>query len=237
MDEQQQTDDAVAAAAAVLNDLEARRVALLEHGRELVQRRQQISFAAHTGSADAKKALAAVIDEIVHHDQQVLSVEAAVLEAQQRVNAAQREAAAADARANAQKIHGVNDAALEHSVVLSDALHDACMAINNLKACWDQFGKLGVTSPHHQQLKVNIVNVISGVLSSLPWDFQTLRFSYLPMHQRVDVEGLFRKWHAAIEQRYVLPHLGEVEPAAALPDDLSIPQFLRRNEPPAEVQP
>ena len=207
---------------------------------EIAEERKAIGFAVHVDEDKAARAkLTRLNADEAAMAGELQSLDAALKEAGARLEASKAAAAAEHAREIAREISKTNDEALEHSVVLSDALHDAVLAINNLKACWDQFGKLGVTAPHQQQLKVNIVNVISGVLSSLPYAFETLHFDYLPVHRRLDVEGLFRKWHSAIRDRYVRPHLGEVEPApaAAIPDDLSIPVSLRRELPPAEVQP
>jgi hypothetical protein len=211
MSEQQpQPADAVAAAA-VLSELEVKRVALLEHGRELVQRRQEISFDAHTGSGAARKKLDTIIGQIMTHDQQVLSVEAAIVEAHARLAAARAVEAQEAARANAVEIRKINDAMREHGGVLGDVLHDLGEAVSQLKTCFDQLSQRGVSSPHHQQLKVNVVNAISGALSGLPYEFATLHLRYLPAHERPNAEVLFQKWHAAIFDRYVRPHLGEAE--------------------------
>lgn len=239
MDEQHQ-QSTVEQAERVVADLEDRRRLLIERKVEMDEARKRVSFDAHTGDGKARKVLDGLNAEAQRHGLDLENILAAIAQAQDRLAAARHAEAVEAARVTGLKVREVNTAALEHSVVLSDALHDALLAINNLKKCWDQFSQAGVASPHHQQLKVNVVNVLSGFLSALPWDFQTLCFSYLPVHQRVDVEKLFRTWHAAIEDRYVRPHVGEAEPPkgiAAIRDDLAIPEFLKRDPPPAEAQP
>jgi hypothetical protein len=211
MSEHQQHVDAVAAAATVLTELEAKHAALREYGRELVQRRQEVSYDAHIGDAAAKKKLEAIIGQITTHDQQVLSAEAAIVEAQARLAAAGAAETQEITRANAVEISKINDSMREHGRELGDVLHDLVEAVSQLKTCFDQFNQRGVASPHSQQLKVNVVAAISGALSGLPYEFATLHFRFLPAHERPHADVLFRKWHAAIEDRYVRPHLGEAE--------------------------
>jgi hypothetical protein len=212
--------NAVTAAEKVVFDLEAKRRVLIETRAADDAERRAVAFAAHSNGGSAEgKAARATLDKLnvaaVRFDSELRSVDDAIAEAQDRLQQARTAEGQASARENALRIRKVNDEALADSVVLDDALHDAAMAIDNLKACWDKFSQAGVASPHHQQLKVNVVNVLSSFLSALPWDFQTLRFNFLPVHQRVDVERLFRTWHAAIEDRYVRPHVGAAEPEAA----------------------
>jgi hypothetical protein len=207
-DQQQQPADAVAAATAILDRLELDHAKLIDDGRELVQRRQEISFDAHTGDAAAKKKLDAIVGQIVSHDQQVLSVEAAIAEAQARVIAARNAEAQAVDRKNALELR----AALKEFISCGESLDEAAAALAEegtaLREALNLMHILGSPFPTHEQLNVLGTDAMLTALAATPWKRE---FWTLQPRERRGFGALVREWASRIEQTNIKPRLGEAE--------------------------
>jgi hypothetical protein len=211
MSEEQQQQDAVTAAAAVLGELELKHAKLVEAWRELVQRRQEISFDAHTGVVAKKKDLDTIISQITTHDQQVLSVEAAIAEAQARVVAARLKEEREQEKASARELKKLIGDMLEHGAVVDDCLADLVNAGNNLKECFDRLSQLRISSPRFEQLEVMGHLAILTALNASIWK---RGFETLAPNQRKNFTDVIAAWRtmlmAGVEAR-----LGEQKEEAA----------------------
>jgi hypothetical protein len=99
----------------IVNELRAKRDALVAHGVELGERRVTLAFAAHTGDAAARKQLDAINRESALHDSELRSLDAAVSEAGARVKQAQAAEAQAQAREAAHELLKRADALMVHN--------------------------------------------------------------------------------------------------------------------------
>src|SRR5262249_41963789 len=124
----------------VIGDLQAKRDALVEHGRQLDQVRASYAFAAHALSDQAaRRALDQVNKETAEHGSELASLDAAIKTAQQRLEAAQRHeakqaereqaVALRDALARFQQHAAGVDAALQMLVESCNGMQDALVAM------------------------------------------------------------------------------------------------------------
>jgi hypothetical protein len=206
MSDEKQSDDAVTAAQAVRDDLEQRRVSLLDHGRSLVAQRQEISFDAHTGSAAAKKKLEAIIGQITTHDQTILSVEAAIVEAQARVAAAQRAAATEADKAQALQLREAVQEFVECGIAIDEALQAIADESNAMREALNRIHVLGSQFPSHEMVNALGTN---AVLTSLGQSLFKREFRVLAPRERRSMASLVRAWAANIQTNSIAPRLGE----------------------------
>jgi hypothetical protein len=158
--------------------------------------------------AAKKKDLDTIISQITTHDQQVLSVEAAIAEAQARVVAARNAEAQAVDRKNALELR----AALKEFISCGESLDEAAAALAEegmaLREALNFMHILGSPFPTHEQLNVLGTNAILTALAATPWkrEFRTLQ-----PRERRGFGALVREWAARIEQTNIKPQLGEAE--------------------------
>lgn len=85
--------DDVEQAEATLAKLIKKRAALSDRAKELAQSRAELAYAANTGDDKARVKLDQTINSIMRHDQDAVSVEAAITEANARLDTARRSSA------------------------------------------------------------------------------------------------------------------------------------------------
>jgi hypothetical protein len=183
-------------ATAVVAKLQAKRAVHIQKGTELQDEQANVSLAAHTGDAKARKRLDEINTALALHASELQSLDAALRAAGERVAAAQRAEAEAAAVANVQAIKQVVAELAEHASVADDALHDLILAGDNLKSCLDRLHQLGVANPRHETLQVLGHNALLTALMRSPWKRY---FEALAPSARRDFAGTVASWQAMIE--------------------------------------
>jgi hypothetical protein len=148
----EQTNNAVDQAQRIVAELEQKRRALIERGRELDEARKRLSFDALTGDAKSKAALDKANTEAARHGLDMENLVSAIAQGEVNVVAAQRAAAVEDDKAAAREAVKVLDELCEHGTVLDDALADAVTAGANLRDCLNRLHNLGISHPSHEML-------------------------------------------------------------------------------------
>lgn len=198
-------------AEAIVRDLEDKRRSLVQKATELTDERQRVSFAAHTGDQAARKKLDRVNADLALHESEMASILSAIAEANVRVGAAQREAAATEDRAAAKELsaelkrfadHGQKlDVALQAMVEHGQALEQSLIRIN----------QLGSPAPNRAQLDTLGALAIHSSLMQTPW---AREFRHLAPRERKTFSSLVQAWCAQIAPS-IARRLGTQERAAA----------------------
>jgi hypothetical protein len=119
-------------ATAVVAKLEAKRAVHIQKGTELQDEQANVSLAAHTGDAKARKRLDEINTALALHASELQSLDAALRAAGERVAAAQRAEAEAAAVANVQAIKQVVAELAEHASVADDVTKSELDGLVNL---------------------------------------------------------------------------------------------------------
>jgi hypothetical protein len=205
------SDDILKAEQIIFQLLEKKKEHLAK-GKHLSQLRQEVSFSAHTGDSKARRRLDELISEIVRHDAELVSIDAAIQEAKARLVAAQ---AAAVAEADRQKALALRalllqfcaqgeriDALLAEIATVSDEMTEV---INKIHA-------LGEPRPTHHQLTALGSIAVRTALQRTPW-FEEL--AHVGPLERRTFASLIDGWCAGIERDSIAPRLNEKEEKVA----------------------
>jgi hypothetical protein len=187
---------------ATLASLEDKRKALVTKATELADERQRVSFAAHTGDAKARQRLDKINIETAAHTSEFESIEAALAEANKRLELAKRTEASTADREKAKAIAVLNAQLKEQLDDADDAFADAISSVLSARALLMEMRGLGVTSPTDQMFRINAVAVIKTVIQNLPqpWinDFE---FARLAPSQKKNFNSLAESWCNQIANR------------------------------------
>jgi hypothetical protein len=207
----QHEPQAVAAAEAILRDLEAKRDKLLAFGRELAEARRAHAHQAHAvHDPDAQRELTDVAATIAMNDSMLASIHEAISEAQAKLAIASAYEAEVADRAKAQAILEILGAFKEAGHELDDALRTVGEMGKVLGNLLSQLHAVGVHSPSHQQLDVLGGQALLTGIMATPW---AKRYPLLPPDQRRSFRVLVDGWAAMIEQRIRI-QFGEKNKAA-----------------------
>ena len=143
----------IAKAEHVLNNLRAKRDALVAHGVELGEERTTLAFAAHADDdAKARKRLDEINRESALGDSELRSIDAALSEGAKRLAAAQAVEARDAERQRAREVRAVAERMKAAGIALADALEVLVAAGDDLHKMTDAIHRLGVQSPTGQQI-------------------------------------------------------------------------------------
>ena len=138
-----------------LCNLQQKRDALVARGAELAEQRQRISYAAHTGNREARAQLDQVNRQIALQESEARSLDAAIAEAEVRVEKARQAEAQAEARRVAKRLLKLADGLVQHAQSLDDA---NAVRIEASKAIGEKLNEmrelahgLGIFAPSHEQ--------------------------------------------------------------------------------------
>jgi len=197
-------------AATIIRDLENKRREILEKGIELADERQRISFGAFTGDSKARKRLDEINSAMASHASEVAGIEAAIVEATARLDAAHCDAALAADREAAQKLSkelavfeecaSEMDAAMEDFVKFAKLLEQTLVTMN----------QLGAHSPSRAQLDSLGARALLTALQRTPW---AREFSPLPPRERTTFGALVEGWRASVRNN-IAARLGSTSEAA-----------------------
>jgi chromosome segregation ATPase len=164
-----------------LASLEDKRKALVTKATELADERQRVSYAAHTGDAKARQRLDKINIETATHTSEQASIEAAIIEANTHLAAAQRNEAQTADKAKVQQISALNAQLKEQLEDAHDAFTDAISSVLTAKELLSQLHGLGVASPSDNMFRINVVIAVKTVIQQLPSmyinDFEFARLS------------------------------------------------------------
>jgi hypothetical protein len=191
----------------IVAELRFKRDALVAHGIELNEQRQQVSYAAHTGDAAARKKLDNINREAALHDSERRSLDAAISEAAARVSQAQAAEAREQDRANALALREELQMFCQHAMGLDEAFTKIVEVAPALQESLSKMHSLGCDFPSHEQLGVLGYNCVLTALRQTPWD---RRFDPIPPNLRRDFTTLVMGWHDKIEAD-IAARLGEFE--------------------------
>ncbi|MGO9682670.1 MAG: hypothetical protein ACLPTZ_08795, partial [Beijerinckiaceae bacterium] len=135
----------------VVADLTVCKTVLVERGATIAENRKALALAAHTGDKAAKSKLDKINAEAVSHGFEIESLEAAIVAAGERLDAARAAEATREDRAQAKELRAAFDRFHKLAVELDKALATAVATSNAMKGELDEIHALGSPSPTGQQ--------------------------------------------------------------------------------------
>ena len=180
-----------------LNDLLDQRDQLTGRSAKLAADRQAIAYAAHTGNKEAKDRLRKINDETVFHNVELESVDAAIAEANARLEAARQVEAQTADREQATQLRAALDEFIETGHEIDAAFIDLIAHASNLQGILDRIHQLGCPVPSTQQLKVLGEISARTALMKTPW---ARAVELVPPLQRRDFKSIIDDWATQIEQ-------------------------------------
>lgn len=193
-------------ATATLNDLLDQRDQLVGRIAKLTADRQGISYAAHTGNKDAKDRLRKLNDQTVINNIELETIDAAIAEANQRLDAAKSAEAQAAEVADAQALQVKLAKFKELGEVLDDCFVDFRTAALEMKQVVDDIHRLGCAIPDNQLYKVNCDLAFKTAVQGTP--FWNQDFPAMRSHERKTFRSLVVSWGSSIEA-HINAKLGE----------------------------
>jgi hypothetical protein len=194
----------------VLDELNAQRDALIARGYVLEERRQEISFLAHTGAKKERAQLDLVNSEAITHEYELKSLESAIQEATKRLAAADAAQALAQDKENARALRAVVDKFVAHSIALDEAFQQMTAEANALREVLIEIHGLGCQFPSFDQLNSLGARALGTAIMNTPWkrDYQ-----HLAPSERQSFPKLVSDWADRIEKNHIQPRIGELEVA------------------------
>jgi chromosome segregation ATPase len=188
---------AVEAAEQTLGRLQRKRAGIVARVAEISHERQSIGFAVHSeGDPKARKRLDILNAETVSVDGELQSLDAAVSEAQRRLEAAQRELAQREDAENAKAVKKTLVRLLKLAEAADEHLAAFGMISSEIKSTVDELHGLGQAMPTSQQTLTFCSLATQSMLMFLPWA-TTAEFRHLAPSERRTFSKLFADWAAA----------------------------------------
>jgi hypothetical protein len=185
-----------------VRDLEDKRQHLIQNANELADERQRVSFAAHTGDGKARARLDKINSEVATQ----------ASEANARLEAARRNAAAAADREAALQLREKLKRFVELGLIVDDAFADAVSASTEMNDLLPELTALGATSPNANQLRVLGLIATKTAVMQIPWAAR--EWDFLAPNQRKSFRTIVEGWAATIESNIAI-RLGERREEAA----------------------
>jgi hypothetical protein len=196
----------VADAEAAISNLEAKRDALVERGRQLDEVRASYAFAAHArDDKTARAKLDQVHRETAEHGSELASIDAALVTARQRLEAARRHEAKAADREQAKELRVVLDQFVQTATQLDQALADVAALGHNLHQIQARMRDLGAPVPNSAQLDSLGYRCLLTACASTPW---SRHFETLAPSERRSFSALIDIWRASNE-KHLAARLGD----------------------------
>jgi hypothetical protein len=184
-------------------DLQDQRDALIGRIKTLGTQREAVSYAAYTGNKDAKAKLDKINIEASTIGHEIVSIEAAIAEANKRLATAQQAEASAADRTKALQITKLKTAFIENGINAGDALSDFIGFILEMKQQRDDMEALGIKAPISRQFLVNTTIAIKTALMLLPQPMvnELQDWRLLLSTQRMDFKNITASWDAMITRQ------------------------------------
>jgi hypothetical protein len=195
----------------VLADLNAKREALVARGHELAEQQQEIAFSEHTGSKKERAALDQINSELLTHDYELKSLDAAIASATKKLAAADAAQARAQEMENALALRAKVDEFMQHAIALDDALTAVSKEATALEDTLKDVHVLGCSFPTRAQLDALGARALKTALMQTPFRKE---FEHLPPGERQSFTKLVGIWCDRMEANFVAPHIGALEEVA-----------------------
>jgi chromosome segregation ATPase len=187
-------------------DLQDQRDALIGRIKTLGTQREAVSYAAYTGNKDAKAKLDKINIEASTIGHEIVSIEAAIAEAEKRLNTAKAAEAQAADRTNALKLRDKLAKFRELGAVLDDCFTDFKSAGFEQKQVLDDIHNLGQPTPSAQQYRVLCEVALKTAVQGTP--FWSQDFPAMAPNQRKTFKSIGDAWCEVIEAN-IAARLGE----------------------------
>jgi hypothetical protein len=192
----------------VLAELNAKREELIARGHDLDERRQEIAFAAHTGSKKERILLHEINNEALTHDLEMKSLDSAITEATKRLSIADQAAAHAAEKENALALRAKVDEFLAHAVALDEAFTAMAKHATALEMTLKEIHLLGCAFPSRPQLDSLGARAMLTAIQGTPWRRD---FEVIAPGQRQSFTALVGQWCDRIEANHIAPLVGDPE--------------------------
>ena len=176
--------------------LQKKRAAMLERAAALAEERQRISFDAHAANDKSARArLDRLHAEFATHASELESLDAALVTANEKLEAEQRAQETAADRQRIAELKKTYDRFVSIAATLDEALADIVIQSNELKTTMDQIHRLGGGAPTGQQLLTFGELALQSALMLTPW---ARAFRHLAPKDRRSFTSLAKGWAAAM---------------------------------------
>lgn len=189
----------------VVAELCDKRASTAERIDALSAERQLIAYAAHTGDMKARKRLDALNAESATFAGEIEGIDAAIVEAGARLEAARRAEALADDQAAARALRAVVAEFQDHARGIDQAFADVVKRAEAFAGCASKMRDLGADRPSDAQLMALGARALKTALMKTPW---ARAFEHLPPGERHTISELADVWAKAIEAT-IAQRLGE----------------------------
>ncbi|SHL15033.1 hypothetical protein [Bradyrhizobium lablabi] len=178
-----------------LKNLENIRTHLLQEQAELADERGRVALAAHTGDKKSRSRLDEINIAAAKFASEFASIEAAIIEANKRLDTEHHNARLATDKANAEAIAALNAQLREQLHDAEDAFADGISSVLSAKELLSQLHNLGVTSPSDPLFRINVVIAIKTVVQQLPQNYiSDFEFQRLSPSQKRQFKQLADAW-------------------------------------------
>lgn len=197
-----------------LKNLENIRKHLLQEQAELADERGRVALRAHTGDKKSRTRLDEINIASAKFASEFASIEAAIIEANKNLDAAQAAEAQAADRTKAEQIAALNAKLKEELDDADDAFAEAISSVLSARALLMEMHTLGVTSPTDQMFRINAVIAIKSAIQLLPSQYiNDFEFMRLSPSQKKHFKDLANAWGITIENQ-IIARLPRKEEAA-----------------------
>jgi chromosome segregation ATPase len=179
-----------------LADLEAKLADARARHDEAQSEAKEIAFAAHTGEADAKRRLDRLHADAAKISSEVLSLEAAIVEARRRVNEALAAESDDVARDKAEQALALLDDFAKRGAELDAALDDFLAKYGSMMADISKFDSLGYAPSTRALITKNMQSAVATKLQFTP-----LRQSFPAPHERRNFVEVIEGWGRSVRMR------------------------------------
>jgi hypothetical protein len=210
-DRQQRTDPmippTVANAESAIGNLQAQRDRLIARRDQLATNRASVAYRAlHDDDAAAKTALERINKESIEHDHALVSIDAALTTAKQRLESAKRAEVRAADREQAKALRDAVRQFIQHAAGVDSALEVLVSSCNGLQDALTAMHRCGSNFPSDAQLQSLGGRVLLGALSKTPFrrNFETLP----PLERDRSMARIAQGWSDTVE-RDIKQRLGD----------------------------
>jgi hypothetical protein len=203
----------VADAEHAIGNLQAKRDALVARGNELATIRASVAYKAlNDDDATAKQKLDQINKESVSHSHELASVDAALVTAKQKLEAAKRYEAKQADREQAKALRNALAQFVQHAAGIDAALEVLVESCNGLQESLTAMHRCGSSFPSDAQLLSLGSRVLIGALSKTPFrrEFPVLP----PLERDRSMARIAQQWSDTVE-RSIQQRLGDETTEAA----------------------
>jgi hypothetical protein len=180
----------------IMDGLRGKRGAAEQRQMELDSEIEEISYAAHTGDAKAKKRLEEITNEQAHLATEIKSTTAALAEGARRQMQEREEEMSAQRRADAEQADAIMAEAEKIALAMDADMVSLKAGAIDFQAKMEMVRRLSSAGPQHQAVKVLLARAISAGLMGLPQ-----HSDMLAPNERRSVTDLATSWGQQVRNR------------------------------------